>query len=219
LVLLAENEFTFDSAEDDGAPVPGGVRRKFHNARERQRRCLIRDLFDSLRMAIPELSRKDGVADREILMEALVHIRELEEQSELLETALAAQQERRATLLVAAVQSGTSASLDSASVSRTSSSGGESSTEFAAIGNGDADSASGDSDNSNVDVEMENAEDYTAATAAAAATLAGGASEPVATAGEEVEGTAEDGTINPIAAAETQLAALLVMLSDSGCAE
>ena len=87
------------AAEDGTAGV--GKKRKFHNLRERQRRFLIRDLFISLRDAIPELAARDSVADREILVEARATIKELEEQSELLQQKLEEQRRRSADLMAA----------------------------------------------------------------------------------------------------------------------
>lgn len=102
-----------DSPEMNGG---GGKKRKFHNLRERQRRFLIRDLFISLRDAIPALAKRESVADREILVEARTQIQKLEEQTRLLQEALEDQRRRRAALLEERAANGYTADDDGESI-------------------------------------------------------------------------------------------------------
>lgn len=77
---------------------PGEHRRVFHNERERMRRSTIRNLFDSLRRCVPSLSFQDAVSDREILICAARHIKELVDQADELDVELRAQRMRNLRL-------------------------------------------------------------------------------------------------------------------------
>eukprot|EP00039_Didymoeca_costata_P012560 m.181306 g.181306 ORF g.181306 m.181306 type:complete len:382 (-) comp15514_c0_seq10:1893-3038(-) len=73
-------------------------RRTFHNARERMRRVLIRDLFGALRDAIPSLASRSMVADREILLGAAQYIAELQREGNRIQSDLQRMRQEHATL-------------------------------------------------------------------------------------------------------------------------